>query len=76
MGGAQSSHASSYGYFEVDGCPQIRVGSDLFASAEAFNSATGGAGAIEGLQGVGAGYYNVLSINPVDADDWTAWAGN
>jgi len=72
----QSSHASSNGYFEVDGCSNIHVGSDLFASADAFNSEAGGPGTVEGLRGVVAGYYNVLTINPASASDWTAWSGD
>ncbi|MBN95328.1 MAG: hypothetical protein CL928_14885 [Deltaproteobacteria bacterium] len=73
---AQSEHASSNGYFEVADCSQIRVGSDLFESSDAFNSASGGAGTIEGLRGVVAGYYNVLTINPADESSWTSWSGN
>jgi len=72
----QSDHASSNGYYEVSDCSQIRVGSDLFASSDAFNAATGGAGTVEGLRGVVAGYYNALTINPADESAWTSWTSN
>ncbi len=73
---AQDSNCSSWGYYQVSGCSEVRVGSELFTDAEAFNSASGGAGTITNLTGVISARYNVWTINPRDNNDWSSWAGN
>jgi len=73
---AQDSNCESWGYYEISGCSDVHVGSELFANADAFNSASGGAGSITGLVGVVSARYNVWTINPRDQYDWTTWAAN
>jgi len=73
---AQDSNCESWGYYQVSGCPEIHVGSELFDSADSFNSASGGAGTITDLVGVVSARYNVWTINPRDAFDWTTWPAN
>jgi hypothetical protein len=69
----QDGTASDWGYYEVDGCPNVHVGSEFFMETEEFQTATGGAGTILGLVGVVSDRYEILSVNPRDADDWTSW---
>ncbi len=71
--GEQSEWAEGRGYYPVDGCPLIMVGSIFFESAAAFDAENGGVGTITNLTGVVSDRFENLLINPRSSDDWEAW---
>lgn len=70
----QDSDGANYGYYEVEGCPHIRVDGTFFTSNEDFQSATGGPGTITNLTGIVIDEYDTFAIAPRDTNDWDSWA--
>jgi hypothetical protein len=71
--GEQSEWAEGRGYYPVDGCPLVMVGSVFFDSGTAFDAVNGGVGTITNLTGVVSDRFENLLINPRSSDDWDSW---
>ncbi len=69
----QDSDGNNFGYYTVEGCTNVVVGSDFFDDSDAFNAATGGAGTITDLVGVVTDELDTYNINPRSTDDWASW---
>ncbi len=72
----QSSEGADYGFYDVEGCPNLLVAADFFADSEDFANLTGGPGDIVNLTGVVIDEYDEYAIHPRDNLDWDTWNGS